>query len=132
MTNVTDFHPTQVLALDEGQASSLDAVAASVALFGAGRLELLYAPDLPALRQMADELTAGDASAVIVVDVDQDPEPKSVLAEAAELGLPLAVLSDGRSDAIHDHALSVGADAYLLSGLPARALVASLAALCER
>jgi hypothetical protein len=132
MTNVTDFEPTQVLALDEGQASSLDAVAASVALFGAGRLELLYAPDLGALRQMADELTAFGAPAVIVVDVDHDPEPKSVLAEAAGMGFPLAVLSDGRSDAIHDHALSVGADAYLLSELPARALVASLAALSPR
>jgi DNA-binding NarL/FixJ family response regulator len=52
-----------------------------------------------------------------------------VLAEAADMGFPLAVLSDGRSDAIHDHALSVGADAYLLSDLPARSLVARLAAL---
>jgi hypothetical protein len=132
MTSVTDIQLTQVLALDEGQASSLDAVAASVALFGAGRLELRYAPDLPALRQMATELSAFDAPAIIVVDVDDDAEPKSVLAEAAELGLPLAVLSDGRSDAIHDHALSVGADAYLLSALPARTLVASLAALSDR
>jgi hypothetical protein len=132
MTSVTDIQLTQVLALDEGQASSLDAVAASVAVVGAGRLELLYASDLPTLRSMADELVAFGAPAVIVVDVDDDPEPKSVLAEAAEMGFPLAVVSNGRSDAIHDHALSVGADAYLLSALPARALVASLAALSGR
>jgi DNA-binding response OmpR family regulator len=120
---------TQVLLLDEGYATSLDAVAASVALFGRGRLELLCAPDLPSLREMAGELAALDAPTVIVVDVDHDPEPKSVLAEAVEAGFPLAVLSDGRSDAIHDHALSVGAAAYLLSELPARELIARLAAI---
>jgi AmiR/NasT family two-component response regulator len=115
-----------VLLLDEGYATSLDAVAASVALFGRGRLELLCAPDRAALRQMATELAALQAPAVILVDVDHDPEPKSVLAEAADAGLPLAVLSDGRNDAIHDHALSVGAAAYLLTPLPAQELVARL------
>jgi DNA-binding response OmpR family regulator len=119
----------QVLVLDEGQPTSLDAVAASVALFGAGRLDLLYAPDLPTLRQMAEELTALGAPAVVVVDVDHDPHPKSVLAEAAETGYPLAVLSNGRSDAIQGHALSVGAAAYLMTPLPAQELVARLAAL---
>ena len=39
-----------------GSASSLDALAASVGIFGAGRFELLYASDLDSLRQMADEL----------------------------------------------------------------------------
>lgn len=130
MTLLADTrHRTQVLLLDEGHASSLDAVAASVALFGQGRLELICAPDLGTLRQMAGDLAAADARAVIVVDVDHDPAPKSVLAEAADAGLPLAVLSDGRSDAIHDHALSVGADAYLLTPLPAKELVANLEAL---
>ena len=120
---------TQVLYLDQGQATSLDAVAASVALFGRGRLELLSAPDLGALREMAAELGAFGAPTVIVVDVDQDDEPKSVLADAAEAGFPLAVLSDGRNDAIHDHALSVGAAAYLLTPLPAQELVTVLEAL---
>ena len=121
--------PIQVLLLDEGYATSLDAVAASVALFGRGRLELLCAPDLGSLREMANELAALDAPAVIVVDVDHDPEPKSVLARAAEAGFPLAVLSDGHNDAIHDHALSVGAAAFLLTPLPAQELVARLEAL---
>ncbi|HYH49365.1 MAG TPA: hypothetical protein VEG38_07430 [Acidimicrobiia bacterium] len=115
--------------LDDGYASSLDAVAASVALFGRGRLEVRCASDLGSLREMAGDLVAADTPAVIVVDVDHDPAPKSVLAEAADAGLPLAVLSDGRSDAIHDHALSVGAAAYLLTPLPAKELVANLEAL---
>lgn len=122
-------HATHVLLLDEGHARNLDAVAASVALFGRGRLELLCAPDLPSLRQMAGELAALRIPAVIVVDVDHDAEAKSVLAEAAEAGLPLAVLSDGGNEAIHDHALSVGAAAYLMTPLPAQALVAQLEAL---
>ncbi len=126
----TNSRPTtQVLLLDDGYASSLDAVAASVALFGRGRLEIRCAPDLVVLREMAGDLVEADAPAVSVVDVDHDPAPKSVLAEAADTGLPLAVLSDGRSDAIHDHALSVGADAYLLTPLPAQELVANLEAL---
>lgn len=129
MTLLTDIRRTQVLMLDHGQAANLDAVAASVALFGRGRLELVCAPDLGTLREMADELVARHAPAVIVVDVDHELTPKSVLAEAADAGLPLAVLSDGRSDAIHDHALSVGAAAYLLTPLPAKELVASLEAL---
>lgn len=119
----------RVLLLDDGHAQNLDAVAASVALFGRGRLQLVCVPDLAFLHQMATELAASNAPAVIVVDVDHDPEPKSVLAEAADAGLPVAVLSDGRSDAIHDHALSVGAAAYLLTPLPAKELVATLEAL---
>ena len=128
-TLTTSRFRTQVLLLDEGCATNLDAVAASVALFGRGRLELLCAPDLHSLRQMAGELAALQAPAVIVVDVDHDPAPKSVLAEAADAGFPVAVLSDGRNDAIHDHALSVGAAAYLLTPLPAQELVAHLEAL---
>jgi DNA-binding response OmpR family regulator len=122
-------HCTQVLLLDQGQETSLDAVAASVALFGRGRLELHSASDLGSLRDMARELATLGAPTVIVVDVDQDPAPKSVLAEAADNGFPLAVVSDGRSDAIHGHALSVGAAAYLLTPLPAQELVAALEAL---
>jgi hypothetical protein len=130
MALVTISEPcTHVLLLDDGTASSLDSVAASVAIFGGGRLELLSAPDVGALRQMAGELAGLNARAVIVVDVDQDPSPKSVLAVAADAGFPLAVLSDGNDDAIHDHALSVGAAAYLLTPLPAQELVAQLAAL---
>jgi DNA-binding NarL/FixJ family response regulator len=120
---------TSVLLFDEGQASNLDALAASVSIFGAGRFELLYASDLDSLRQMAVELAALDAAALVVVDADHEREPKELLATAANMGFPLVVLSDGRDDAIHDHALSVGAAAYLLSELPARALVDSLDAL---
>src|SRR4051794_10657202 len=93
---------TQILALDEGQPSSLDALAASVAIFGAGRFELLYAPDLDSLRRMADELATLNAEALVVVDADRDIRPKNLLANAAETGFPLVVLSDGRDDAIHD------------------------------
>jgi DNA-binding response OmpR family regulator len=130
MTFLTDSRPApHVLLLDEGYATSLDAVAACVALFGRGRLEILCASDLGSLRQTASELAALNLPAVIVVDVDEHPAPKSILAEAAEAGFPLAVLSDGRDEAIHDHALSVGAAAYLLTPLPAQDLVARLEAL---
>ena len=119
-----------LLVLDDGQATSLDGLATSLAIFGGGACDVLYAPDAVSLRAMAGELaTDRRTEALIVVDADQHPEPKALLAEAADLGFPLAVLSDGRSDAIHDHALSVGATAYLLSALPARELVDRLASL---
>jgi len=130
MVNRTMSRPaTPVLLYDEGQASSLDALAASVGIFAAGRFELLYASDLDSLRQMAGELAGAHAEALVVVDADYTAEPKDLLANAADMGFPLVVLSDGRDDAIHDHALSVGAAAYLLSELPARALVDRLEAL---
>ena len=121
---------TPVLLLDEGQPTNLDALAASLSIFGAGRFQLLYAADLESLRQMAGELASVHAEALVVVDADYDPEPKDLLATAAGMGFPLVVLSDGRDDAIHDHALSVGAAAYLLSELPARDLVDCLGSLC--
>lgn len=130
MMNGTTSRPaTPVLLLDEGRSSSLDALAASVGVFGAGRFELLYASDLDALWQMASELAGAHADALVVVDADGSAEPKDLLANAADMGFPLVVLSDGRDDAIHDHALSVGAAAYLLRELPARALVDRLEAL---
>jgi hypothetical protein len=130
MMNQTMSRPaTPILLFDEGQASGLDALAASVGIFGAGRFELLYASDLESLRQMAGELADAHAAALVVVDADENPEPKDLLANAADMGFPLIVLSDGRNDAIHEHALSVGAAAYLLSELPARALVDCLEAL---
>src|SRR5437763_7145055 len=119
-----------LLVLDDGQATSLDALATSLAIFGAGACDVLYAPDPVSLRAMAGELAVDRRTeALIVVDADHHPEPKALLADAANLGFPLVVLSDGGSDAIHDHALSVGATAYLLSAMPARELVARLAAL---
>jgi len=130
MTN--DLMPrssTPVLVLDDGDAPSLDGLATSVAVFGGGRIDLHYAPDLDTLRSMSDELVAHRARPVVVVDADHSLAPKSLLADAADLGFPLVVLSDGRDDAIHDHALSVGATAYLVSALPARELVARLAAI---
>jgi hypothetical protein len=130
MATATMSRPTtSVLLFDEGQPTSLDALAASVSIFGAGRFELLYASDLDSLRQMAGELAGVHAEALVVVDADYDPEPKDLLASAADMGFPLVVLSDGRDDAIHDHALSVGAAAYLLSELPARDLVDRLGAI---
>jgi hypothetical protein len=119
-----------LLLLDDGDAGSLDALAASISIFGAGRFSLHYAADLEALHQMTAELAGRQAEAVVVVDADRDPEPKHLLATAADTGFPLVVVSDGRDDAIHDHALSVGAAAYLLSELPARDLVERLGALC--
>jgi DNA-binding NarL/FixJ family response regulator len=124
-------HPPSVLLLDDEAGSSLDALAASVAVFASGRLELLYADDADALRRMADELAALDAPALIVVDVDRRPEPKSFLAAAADAGYPLVVLSDGLDDTIADHALSVGAAAYAPSSLPGRELVNLLATLAS-
>jgi len=118
-----------VLCLDEGRADSLDALAASVAIFGGDRFELIYAPDREALHRMTHELAGLHADALVVVDADHHPEPKSLLADVANMGFPLVVLSDGHSDAMHDHALSVGAAAYLLSTLPAHDLVDLLAAL---
>jgi hypothetical protein len=120
---------TPLVLLDEGEATSLDALAASVSIFGAGRFELLYADDLDSLVRMTGDLARRHIEALVVVDADHNPEPKDLLATAAETGFPLVVLSDGRDDVIHDHALSVGAAAYLLTELPARALVDSLEAL---
>jgi hypothetical protein len=129
--SVTPCAPV-LLVLDDGQATSLDALATSVAFFGAGHFELLYANDLLSLRLMAGELADLGAEALVVVDADHDPEPKRLLAEAAETGFPLAVRSDGRRDAIQGHAQSVGAAAYLPGALPARELIARLGSLPAR
>ena len=129
-TPTTSHSCTPLLVLDEGQASSLDALAASVSIFGAGRFQLVYAEDLDSLVRMTGELARRHVEALVVVDADHDPEPKDLLAIAAGTGFPLVVLSDGRDDVIHDHALSVGAAAYLVRGLPARELVDRLDALC--
>ena len=129
---MTPHTPVRVLLLDsEEQPGGLDALAASVAMFGAHRFELLYAHDLDTLYRMAGELASVGSSAVIVVDVDHNPEPKQILAAAVEAGYPLAVLSDGCNDAIADHALAVAADAYLPLTLPARELVDVLANLAS-
>jgi DNA-binding NarL/FixJ family response regulator len=123
------LYPLPVLALDEGDPGALDAMATAVAVFGRGRLALHYADDRGGLRRMAAECMAAGAPAVIVVDVDRHPQPKDVLADVTEAGFPVAVLSDGSDDAIADHALSVGAAAYLPTTLPAGELVALLATL---
>lgn len=130
MATTTTSRPiTPVLLLDEGRATSLDALAASLSIFGAGRFQLLYADDVDSLLRMSAELACLTADALVVVDADHDPHPKNLLATVADTGLPLVVVSDGRDDAIHDHALSVGAAAYLLSELPARELVDRLGAI---
>lgn len=122
-TATSPHAPLRVLLLDDESATSLDALAASVAVFAPGRLELLYAADGEALHRMAGELAALDAPALIVVDVDHHREPKHFLALAADAGYPLVVLSDGRDGAIADHALSVGAAAFAPTSLPGRELV---------
>lgn len=130
-TETTPHAPPSVLLLDDEAATNLDALAASVAVFAPGRLELLYAADADALHRMAGELAALEAAALIVVDVDNQPEPKNFLAVAADARYPLVVLSDGRDDAIADHALSVGAAAYAPTSLPGRELVDLLATLAS-
>lgn len=131
LTETTPHATVSVLLLDDEAATSLDALAASVAVFGPGRLELLYATDAAELHRMAGELSALDAPALLVVDVDHRPEPKSFLAAAADAGYPLVVLSDGHDDAIAGHALSVGAAAYAPTSLPGRELVDLLAGLAS-
>lgn len=118
-----------MLLLDEGDATSLDALAASVAIFGGDGFELVPAPDYDALWRTARDISAADAEAVVVVDVDHHPQPKSLLADVAEIGFPVVVVTDGGNDAIQDHALSVGAAAYLPTTMPARELVACLSSL---
>lgn len=130
-TETSPHRPPSVLLLDDEVAGSLDALAASVAVFAPGRFELLYADDADALRRMAGELAALNAPALIVVDVDGRPEPKSFLAEAADAGYPLVVLTGGHDDAIADHALSVGAAAHAPGSLPGRELVDLLAILAS-
>jgi DNA-binding NarL/FixJ family response regulator len=121
-------HP-HVLVLDDGEATTLDGLATALAMFGRGRFELLYADDQDALRRMANQLAATSAAAVIVVDVDHQPEPKQILANMAEAGFPLAVVTNDRNEAVHDHALSVGAAAYLPTSLPAHEMISQLTAL---
>jgi len=123
MTLLPDVH---VLVLDDGEATTLDGLATAVAMFGRGRLELLYADCPHTLRRMADQLAAAGTVAVIVVDVDRHPEPKEILADIAEAGIPLVVVSDGHNEAVHDHALSVGAAAYLPTSLPAHEMISQL------
>lgn len=129
MRTMTTLPRIPVLLLDEGQASRLDALATAVAIFGRDRFELVSADDRDSLRRMADHLADAGTAAVIVVDVDHHPEPKDALADVAEAGFPVVVVSDGRNDAIQDHALSVGAAAYVPTSLPAREIVSLLGTL---
>jgi hypothetical protein len=128
-TDMTPLPHRHVLVLDDGKATTLDALATAVAMFGRGRFQLLYADHQDGLRRMADQLADAGTAAVVVVDVDHHPEPKDVLADLAMAGFPLAVVSDGRNEAVHDHALSVGAAAYLPTSLPAQEMISLLAAL---
>jgi len=128
-TEMTPPPHLHVLVLDDGEATTPDGLATAVAMFGRGRCELLYADHQGALRRMANQLATAGTAAVIVVDVDHHPEPKDVLADLAGAGLPLAVVSDGRHETVHDHALSVGAAAYLPTSLPAQELVSQLTTL---
>jgi DNA-binding NarL/FixJ family response regulator len=129
LTETSPLPEAHVLVLDEDPTRNLDALATAVAIFGEGRFNLLYAEDQDGLHLMADRLAGTGTSAVIVVDVDDHPAPKQLLANVTEAGFPVAVVSDGDNEAIHDHALSVGAAAYLPTSLPARELVFALGSL---
>jgi hypothetical protein len=118
------FPRIHVLVLDEGDATNLDALALTLAVFGRGRFELLYADDRRSLRRMAAQLDR--VAGVVVVDVDRYPDPKDLLAEVAEAGVPVVVVTDGRNEAIFDHALSVGAAACVATSLPARDVISHL------
>lgn len=129
LTETSPLSLAHVLVLDEDPTTSLDALATAVAIFGEGRFSLLYAEDPDGLRLMADQLAGAGTPAVIVVDVDDHPAPKHLLANLTEAGFPVAVVTGGNNHAIHDHALSVGAAAYLPTSLPARELVSVLGSL---
>lgn len=129
LTENSPLPQVHVLVLDEDPTTSLDGLATAVAIFGEGRFKLLYADDRDDLWTMADQLATAGTAAVIVVDVDGHPEPKHLLADVAEAGFPVAVVTDGRNEAIQDHALSVGAAACLPTSLPAREMVSVLGAL---
>ena len=90
-----------------------------------GRVDFLVASvdDPTAVRATTD--AAGGR--VVVVNVDDDPEPKQTLADLAEAGFPVVVLTEGRDDTVVEHARSVGAAACLPLSLPARELLSRLA-----
>ena len=129
LTEMTPLPQAHVLVLDEDPTTSLEALATAVAIFGEGGFTLLYAEDQDGLRMMADQLGTAGTAAVVVVDVDDHPEPKDLLADVTGAGFPVAVVTGGRNEAIQHHALSVGAAAYLPTSLPARELVSTLRAL---
>jgi AmiR/NasT family two-component response regulator len=115
---------TSLIVFDNGQAAGLDGLALAVASFGYGRFELSYVDDLAAFRAVDGHLA--DRS-VIVVNVDDDPQPKQTLADLADVGLPVVVLTDRRDGTIAEHARSVGAAACLPLSLPAREIISRLA-----
>jgi AmiR/NasT family two-component response regulator len=113
-----------LILFDNGRATAgLDGLAAAVAMFGQGRFFLASVHDPTAVRAATDAA----AETVVVVNVDDDPEPKQTLADLAEAGFPVVVLTDGRDETVAEHARSVGAAACLSMSLPARELISRLA-----
>jgi AmiR/NasT family two-component response regulator len=113
-----------LILFDNGRAApGLDGLAAAVAIFGQGRFLVASVHDPTAVRAATDAA----AERVVVVNVDDDPEPKQTLADLAEAGFPVVVLTDGRDDTVAEHARSVGAAACLPLSLPARELISRLA-----
>ena len=112
--------PTRLLLLDDGVSPSLEAFAAAVGVFGHGRVELVYAYDRLSVQDLAEAFEVS----VIVVDVDAVADPKDLLADIVEANVPVVVLTDGCDDSVYDHVASVGAAGYVVTGLPAREVVA--------
>jgi len=116
--------PVSILLLDDGH-QTFDGLAAAVALFGRGRVELAYLDDAHSLRVVAQHTGVQ----LLLVDVDGAADPKSVLADLIDaVGLPIVVLTDGRP-AVVDGVRAVDALAWLPTALPARELVELLTAL---
>ncbi len=120
----TVLPPTRILLLDETDQSGFDGLAAASALFGHGRLALYYVDDRGAVSQEAQRLAVD----VVVVDVDNEVNPKETLANIVgdDPDLRVVVLTEGHP-AVIDGALAVGASGCLLKALPASELVAHLA-----
>jgi AmiR/NasT family two-component response regulator len=113
-----------LIVFDDGRAAGLDGLAVAVAMFGNGRFQMVYVADPMAVRGAADHVSAGS---VVVVNVDNDPDPKQTLADLTDAGLPVVVLTAGGDETVTEHARSVGAAACLPMSLPARELVSRLA-----
>ena len=113
-----------MIVFDDGRAAGLDGLAVAVATFGHGRFQMVYVADPTAVRAAASHVSAGT---VVVVNVDNDPDPKQTLADLTDVGLPVVVLTAGGDETVTEHARSVGAAACLPMSLPARELVSRLA-----
>lgn len=117
--------PVSILLLDEGH-QRFDGLAAAVAVFGRGRLELVFLDDRHSVRRVVRD----SGARVLVVNIDGDAEPKRVLAElvGGDVALRVVVLTDGRP-AVVDAARAVDAVVCRPNVLAARDFVDQVTAL---